>query len=94
MSGANAPAKTDLYLHPPHCSFLGESNSDLTAGQAGRLHPNRQLELLPLDSAARSARYRNKGPIESGGWSIFMTFESDYERGSVAGARRIPAADD
>ncbi|EHH04189.1 family 5 extracellular solute-binding protein [Mesorhizobium amorphae CCNWGS0123] len=42
-------------------------------------------ELLPLDSAARSARYRNKGPIESGGWSIFMTFESDYERGDAAG---------
>lgn len=37
-------------------------------------------ELAPGDSALNGDRLRNKGPVEDGGWSIFMTGESDYER--------------
>ncbi|MFD1984563.1 ABC transporter substrate-binding protein [Mesorhizobium newzealandense] len=35
-------------------------------------------ELAPSDDAGFSARLRNKGPVENGGWSIFSTSASDF----------------
>ncbi|MFD1984559.1 ABC transporter substrate-binding protein [Mesorhizobium newzealandense] len=40
-------------------------------------------ELAPLDGPAFSARLRNKGPGEDGGWSIFMTSESGFDRNNM-----------
>ncbi|BCG82818.1 MULTISPECIES: ABC transporter substrate-binding protein [unclassified Mesorhizobium] len=42
-------------------------------------------ELAPGDWAGQSARIRNKGPVESGGWSIFMTNASDFYFSNPAG---------
>ncbi|BCG82829.1 peptide ABC transporter substrate-binding protein [Mesorhizobium sp. 113-3-3] len=48
-------------------------------------------ELAPSDSAGFSARLRNKGPVENGGWSIFETYESDYERSDAGGNPTLSA---
>ncbi|PBB80010.1 peptide ABC transporter substrate-binding protein [Mesorhizobium sp. WSM3879] len=40
-------------------------------------------ELAPGDSALGGDRIKNKGSVESGGWSIFITCESDYERSTT-----------
>ncbi|MER8451835.1 ABC transporter substrate-binding protein [Mesorhizobium sp. M1428] len=39
-------------------------------------------ELAPMAWAALTARRRNKGPVESGGWNIFITYDSDYSLGN------------
>lgn len=38
-------------------------------------------ELAPSDWAGVVARRRNRGPVESGGWSIFITSDVDYAQG-------------
>ncbi|AZN98034.1 MAG: ABC transporter substrate-binding protein [Mesorhizobium sp.] len=40
-------------------------------------------ELAPSDWSAATARLDNKGPVEDGGWSIFITSEPEAIRGNV-----------
>ncbi|MER9560363.1 ABC transporter substrate-binding protein [Mesorhizobium sp. M0323] len=42
-------------------------------------------ELAPSDWGGIVARRANKGPVENGGWSIFITSESAYERSDPVG---------
>ncbi|MER9108067.1 ABC transporter substrate-binding protein [Mesorhizobium sp. M0848] len=42
-------------------------------------------ELAPSDWGGLVARRANNGPVENGGWSIFITSESDYERSDPVG---------
>ncbi|MER9128056.1 ABC transporter substrate-binding protein [Mesorhizobium sp. M0959] len=42
-------------------------------------------ELAPSDWGGVAARRKNKGPIESGGWSIFVTSESVFSRTDPTG---------
>ncbi|RWH67691.1 ABC transporter substrate-binding protein [Mesorhizobium sp.] len=42
-------------------------------------------ELAPSDWGALTARRRNKGPVEEGGWSMFMSSWSDYYLGEPIG---------
>lgn len=48
-------------------------------------------ELAPSDWGGLVARRANKGPIEEGGWSIFMTAESDVSRGDPLSASSLMA---
>ncbi|RUV30920.1 ABC transporter substrate-binding protein [Mesorhizobium sp. M5C.F.Ca.IN.020.32.2.1] len=43
-------------------------------------------ELAPSDWGGVVARRANKGPVESGGWSIFITSDSDYVQGEPTSA--------
>ncbi|MER9083077.1 ABC transporter substrate-binding protein [Mesorhizobium sp. M0895] len=48
-------------------------------------------ELAPSDWGGLVARRANKGPVEDGGWSIFITSESDYSRGDPVGNPTLSA---
>ncbi|RWK47258.1 MAG: ABC transporter substrate-binding protein [Mesorhizobium sp.] len=48
-------------------------------------------ELAPSDWSGLVARRANNGPVENGGWSIFITTESDYERSDPAGNPTLDA---
>ncbi|MGX5832288.1 ABC transporter substrate-binding protein [Mesorhizobium sp. 43Arga] len=48
-------------------------------------------ELAPSDWGGLVARRANNGPVENGGWSIFITNESDYERSDPVGNPTLSA---
>ncbi|WP_192179640.1 ABC transporter substrate-binding protein [Mesorhizobium amorphae] len=51
-------------------------------------------ELAPSDSSALRARRENKGPVENGGWSIFITGSSDDSfRDPIASAYLAPTGE-
>ncbi|MCO5966019.1 ABC transporter substrate-binding protein [Sinorhizobium meliloti] len=58
----------------------GDSASQLLAATLQKIGINAQLE--PMDWGALSTRRANKGPIENGGWNIFITTEMDYSLGN------------
>ncbi|MBY3123034.1 ABC transporter substrate-binding protein [Rhizobium laguerreae] len=43
-------------------------------------------ELAPMTWSELSARRENKGPVENGGWNIFITTQSDYSLGNPIGS--------
>lgn len=43
-------------------------------------------ELAPSDWGGLVARRANKGPVEDGGWSLFMSSEAEWIRGNVVTA--------
>ncbi|MQX90427.1 ABC transporter substrate-binding protein [Sinorhizobium meliloti] len=49
-------------------------------------------ELAPSDWAGLVARRNNKGAVEEGGWSIFITSESDYSRGDPMSTSSLVAS--
>ncbi|WP_026169132.1 ABC transporter substrate-binding protein [Sinorhizobium meliloti] len=53
--------------------------SQLVAAELRKIGVN--AELAPSDWGGIVARRGNKGPVESGGWSIFPTSDSDYIQG-------------
>ncbi|MFC0810317.1 ABC transporter substrate-binding protein [Ensifer sp. P24N7] len=54
----------------------GSNTSQLLAAEMRKIGVN--AELAPSDWGGLVARRANKGPTESGGWSIFITSDSDY----------------
>ncbi|RUV83786.1 ABC transporter substrate-binding protein [Mesorhizobium sp. M5C.F.Ca.IN.020.14.1.1] len=58
----------------------GDSASQLLAAALQKIGVN--AELAPSDWGGVSTRRANKGPIEDGGWNIFITTESDYSLGN------------
>ncbi|MCA1408840.1 ABC transporter substrate-binding protein [Ensifer sp. IC3342] len=49
-------------------------------------------ELAPSDYGAYSKRRANKGPVEDGGWSLFMSSDSDYVQGDPTAAIYLNAS--
>lgn len=61
-------------------SWAAASNaSQLLAAELRKIGVN--AELAPSDWGGIVARRGNKGPVESGGWSIFITDDFDYAQG-------------
>ncbi|RWN48099.1 ABC transporter substrate-binding protein [Mesorhizobium sp.] len=58
----------------------GDSASQLLAAALQKIGVN--AELAPMDWGALSTRRANKGPVEEGGWNVFITTESDYSLGN------------
>ncbi|MER8785539.1 ABC transporter substrate-binding protein [Mesorhizobium sp. M1006] len=48
-------------------------------------------ELAPSDWGGLVARRANNGSVENGGWSIFISSESDYQRGDPVGSPTLSA---
>ncbi|RUV24686.1 ABC transporter substrate-binding protein [Mesorhizobium sp. M5C.F.Ca.IN.020.32.2.1] len=68
----------------------GRDASQLLAAALQKIGVN--AELAPSDWSGVVARRVNKGPIESGGWSIFMTDDADYVQGDPSSAIFLPAS--
>ncbi|WP_352798183.1 ABC transporter substrate-binding protein [Mesorhizobium sp. M0138] len=56
-----------------------DNTSQLLAAALRKIGVN--AELAPMDWGGLSTRRANKGPVESGGWNIFITTESNYSFG-------------
>ncbi|RVC74845.1 ABC transporter substrate-binding protein [Mesorhizobium sp. M4A.F.Ca.ET.022.05.2.1] len=54
----------------------GDNLSQLLAASLRKIGIN--AELAPMTWAALSTRRANKGPVENGGWNVFLTDESEY----------------
>ncbi|WP_085043783.1 ABC transporter substrate-binding protein [Ensifer aridi] len=66
-------------------SWAEQSNaSQLVASALRKIGVN--AELAPSDWAGVVKRRANKGPVESGGWSIFITSDSDFVQGDPTSA--------
>ncbi|CAH2394406.1 ABC transporter substrate-binding protein [Mesorhizobium ventifaucium] len=46
-------------------------------------------ELAPSDWGGVSARLKNRGPVEGGGWSIFITNESTFDRSNLFNSTQV-----
>lgn len=57
----------------------GSNASQILAAQLQKVGVN--AELAPMDWGTLATRRGNKGPVDDGGWSIFITSESDFSRG-------------
>ncbi|ESX08322.1 hypothetical protein X768_22925 [Mesorhizobium sp. LSJC265A00] len=51
-------------------------------------------ELASMDWGALSTRRENKGPVEDGGWNVFITTESDCALGNPLTDPLLPASGD
>ncbi|MES0033538.1 ABC transporter substrate-binding protein [Mesorhizobium sp. M0040] len=51
-------------------------------------------ELAPMNWAALTTRRANKGPVENGGWNVFITDESEYSLGNPLSASLLAANGD
>ncbi|MER9254453.1 ABC transporter substrate-binding protein [Mesorhizobium sp. M0598] len=58
----------------------GDSASQLLGSALQNIGVN--VELASMDWGALSTRRANKGPIENGGWNMFITTEMDYSLGN------------
>ncbi|WP_031196931.1 MULTISPECIES: ABC transporter substrate-binding protein [unclassified Mesorhizobium] len=56
-----------------------DNASQLLAAALQKIGVN--AELAPMDWGALSTRRANKGPVENGGWNMFITTEMDYSLG-------------
>ncbi|PWJ84342.1 extracellular solute-binding protein (family 5) [Mesorhizobium loti] len=54
----------------------GDNASQLLAAALQKIGVN--ADLAPMDWGALSTRRANKGPVEGGGWNMFITTEMDY----------------
>ncbi|TIP49220.1 MAG: ABC transporter substrate-binding protein [Mesorhizobium sp.] len=59
----------------------GSNTSQLLGDALRKIGIN--AELAPSDWAGLAARRGNKGPVEDGGWSIFITNDTDFARGEA-----------
>ncbi|TIL43164.1 ABC transporter substrate-binding protein [Mesorhizobium sp.] len=57
-----------------------DNASQLLAAALRKIGVN--AELAPMDWGGLTTHRANKGPVENGGWSIFITAESDYSLGN------------
>ncbi|MEX2746096.1 ABC transporter substrate-binding protein [Rhizobium mongolense] len=74
-------------------SWAEASNaSQLVAAALRKIGVN--TELAPSDWGGIVKRRTNKGPVESGGWSIFITEDSDYVLGDPIGSPFLSASGD
>lgn len=62
----------------------GNNASQFLAASLQKIGVN--AELAPMTWSELSARRGNKGPVESGGWSIFITTQSDFSLGNPIGS--------
>ncbi|MER8543189.1 ABC transporter substrate-binding protein [Mesorhizobium sp. M1334] len=65
----------------------GSNTSQILADALRKIGIN--SELAPSDWGGVSARRAKKGPIEDGGWSIFITSDSDFNRGQPLTANHL-----
>ncbi|MGR9272677.1 ABC transporter substrate-binding protein (plasmid) [Rhizobium leguminosarum] len=65
------------------------NSSQLLAATLRKIGVN--AELAPSDWGALVARRAKKDAVENGGWSIFITSESDYSRGDLSSASSLMA---
>ncbi|RJT27229.1 ABC transporter substrate-binding protein [Mesorhizobium waimense] len=66
--------------------------AQLLAGELRKIGVS--VELAPSDWGGVVTRRANKGPVESGGWSVFLTSESDYSLGNPLGTPFLTASGD
>ncbi|UPJ47873.1 ABC transporter substrate-binding protein [Bradyrhizobium sp. 200] len=71
-----------VILQPTNIAFLSHA-SQLLAAELRKIGVN--AELAPSDWGGVVTRRANKGPIESGGWNIFITSGSGYSQGDPIG---------
>ncbi|MCO5966024.1 ABC transporter substrate-binding protein [Sinorhizobium meliloti] len=57
----------------------GKNTSQVLAAELQKIGVN--VELAPMDWGTLATRRANKGPVDEGGWSIFISSESDASRG-------------
>ncbi|MER8516382.1 ABC transporter substrate-binding protein [Mesorhizobium sp. M1060] len=62
----------------------GDNASQLLAAALQKVGVN--AELAPMTWGELSSRRTNKGPVENGGWNIFISSQSDYSLGNPIGA--------
>ncbi|MGR9411830.1 MULTISPECIES: ABC transporter substrate-binding protein [Rhizobium] len=62
----------------------GNNASQFLAATLQKIGVN--AELAPMTWSELSARRENKGPVENGGWSIFITTQSDFSLGNPIGS--------
>ncbi|WP_245329406.1 ABC transporter substrate-binding protein [Bradyrhizobium canariense] len=72
-----------VILQPTNMGMI-DSASQLLANALRKIGVN--AELSPSDWGGVVTRRANKGPVESGGWSIFITSDSDYVQGDPIAA--------
>lgn len=80
-----------IILQPMNMATLNPA-SQLLAATLRKVGVN--AELAPSDWGGVVARRANKGPIENGGWNIFITSDSDFSLGDPLGAPRLRANGD
>ncbi|MER9052254.1 ABC transporter substrate-binding protein [Mesorhizobium sp. M0923] len=71
---------------------LFDRAAQLLAGELRKIGVT--VELAPSDWGGVVTRRANKGPVESGGWSIFITNESDYSLSNPLGTPFLTASGD
>ncbi|RXH29731.1 peptide ABC transporter substrate-binding protein [Bradyrhizobium nanningense] len=71
-----------VILQPTNISFINNA-SQLLAASLRKIGVN--AELAPSDWGGVVARRANKAPVEKGGWSIFISSDSDYSLGNPIG---------
>lgn len=64
-----------VILQPTDIAWFN-NGSQLLAAALRKIGVN--AELAPGDWSGMDARRANRGPVESGGWSLFLTFASDF----------------
>ncbi|RWM14426.1 ABC transporter substrate-binding protein, partial [Mesorhizobium sp.] len=72
-----------VILQPTDIAWSNNA-SQLLAATLRKIGVN--AELAPSDSGALRTRRENKGPVENGGWSIFITNDSDSNLGNPIGS--------
>ncbi|MCK1546518.1 ABC transporter substrate-binding protein [Bradyrhizobium sp. 179] len=80
-----------VILQPTNIPFL-DNASQLLAAALRKIGVN--AELAPSDWGGIVTRRTNKGPIENGGWNIFITSDSDYVQGDPIAAPFLSANGD
>ncbi|MER8760245.1 ABC transporter substrate-binding protein [Mesorhizobium sp. M0976] len=70
----------------------GDNASQLLASTLQKIGVN--AELAAMDWGALSVRRANKGPVEDGGWNIFITTENDYGLSNPLTDPMLPANGD
>ncbi|RXH29718.1 peptide ABC transporter substrate-binding protein [Bradyrhizobium nanningense] len=71
-----------VILQPTNIAFLSHA-SQLLAAELRKIGVN--TELAPSDWGGVVTRRANKGPVENGGWNIFITSGSGYSQGDPLG---------
>ncbi|MFA1676771.1 ABC transporter substrate-binding protein [Rhizobium mongolense] len=72
-----------VILQPANIAWIRDA-AQLLAATLRKIGVN--AELAPSDWGGLVKRRANKGPVESGGWSIFITNDSDYLQGDPTSA--------
>lgn len=72
-----------VILQPTNVAILSNA-CQLLAAELRRIGIN--VELAPSDWGGVVTRRTNKGPVETGGWNIFLTWDTDFSHGDPIAA--------